>query len=73
MQTNMHHPRFVSARTHDAGSATEFHTITVRDNSSRGGEAVVFIAPDWSDWDALVEAVEEYRDRITRHPEVLAG
>jgi hypothetical protein len=57
MQVNVHNPTVTSIYTLSA--VDEFHTIELRDRND--GELSIFVKGDWSDWDALVEAVGMYR------------
>jgi hypothetical protein len=60
MQLNVHRPIFSHAVTHDPGTDREFHTVRITEDSP-SGDVVLFIRADWSDWEQLVTAVEEYR------------
>ncbi len=51
----MHGPLVKRVRTLRTGT----HSIRLRD--PRGGELVIFVAEDWSDWDAIVAAVNAHR------------
>lgn len=56
MYVDLHNPTVKIVRTlGDIGT----HSIRLRD--PQGGELVMFIRADWSDWDAIVEAVANHR------------
>lgn len=59
MKTDVHHPVVNRVETLDC-EAGPFHTIDITDNTG-DGRLVLFIRDDWSDWDALVAKVSEYR------------
>lgn len=73
MLINMNRPQVVDVHTLDKGSAGEFHVIDLRGSSSGGGLAILSIRGDWSDWDAMVAAVNEYRSKAAAGTEALAG
>lgn len=57
MRTNVFHPVINHINTiPDSGT----HVIELGDHS--GGALDLFVRDDWSDWDALVAKVEEYRE-----------
>ena len=56
MQVNIHHPKVAAIKTFD-----DFHSVELSDHG--GGFVTTYIAADWSDWDAMVAAVAEYRQR----------
>ena len=59
MQINAHRPTVTEIATLDNEPDKPFHTIRLKD--STGGQLTLFIRCDWSDWDAIVAKVEEYR------------
>lgn len=58
MQVTSHRPRVSRIITFD-DAETPFHSIRVED--AIGGELSMFISEDWSEWDAIVAKVAEYR------------
>jgi hypothetical protein len=57
VEIHAHHP--VIKRIYTVEGDTTFNLVRMSDDG--GGELAVFLKADWSDWDALVEAVEIYR------------
>ena len=56
MRTNVHNPQIDrSITTLESGT----HVVVLTDRE--GGDLVLFLKSDWSDWDAVVAAVDKYR------------
>ena len=74
MLVNTHHPVISSIRTHDGDAACpEFHTVQLAETKDSGALINLFIASDWSNWDAIVEQVTEYRQFATVRAEGAAA
>lgn len=63
MLVNVHHPKVKQITTHDSSTAERvFHTVQLTEpDTDTAGRVDLFIRGDWSDWDALVEQVTQYR------------
>lgn len=59
MRALIHNPHIARISTLPHGDDRVFHVVRLADNE--GGELSLFIEPDWSDWDRLVTAIENYR------------